>query len=246
MSLTKINRAPVQASLYYLDACFFITFMNLTDSRHSIVKQCVDDWSQLEEKPKIGISNHVFSEVVNGIFNFVVKRALSTYKKYQSLIHNNPNNPITRIPQNEQDYLIDLSAIQFLNKKATQNKELFPEYLRNPKSIDVKELIKVAKEDERRRDFLNCFYQRTIQVWKGLLYIFQTKKNLQIMFLDSNKQDQDLAQLFMQGYQLDSTDAIHLAIAFSNGCGKFITLDGDFSHKDIPFNIFPLLIEKVA
>lgn len=83
--MIKNNPMGTQASKYYVDACFLLTMTQANDSRY----QAVIDFIRESGKSNVTytISNHVYTEVYNNIFKFIVKRALSTFRRYQSIIH---------------------------------------------------------------------------------------------------------------------------------------------------------------
>nr|WP_240948481.1 PIN domain-containing protein [Bacillus sp. RO1] len=234
-----LSATTKQASVYYIDACFLLTLSQPKDNRHLSVKEFIKDSG--ENNVTFAISNHVYTEVYNNIFKFIVKRALSTYLKYQQRIHK-ANGKTRFIPTNEMDHLIDLEAVQFINREARQNLSY---YNNNPENIFVPDLMKVAKEKPLRSHLLDCFYQKAKDIYDGLILILQMQ-GVNVLHLSSTSSDFNVAINYQLNYQLDSTDALHLAIAVNNNCAKFITLDGDFNHPSLVSNLTTIIIDKIA
>ncbi|MDR7237326.1 type II toxin-antitoxin system VapC family toxin [Neobacillus drentensis] len=239
----KVINSPLssilQASIYYVDACFLITLSQPKDNRNATVTQFIEDAGQ--DNATFAISNHVYTEVYNNIFKFIVKRALSTYRRHQTTIHK-ANGKTHSIPAAEVAHFIDLQAVQYLNKVASRN---FTFYKSNPENLFVPDLFKVAKQDASKIQLLDCFYKNAKDMYDALLYIINSQ-GVAIKHLDSTQKDHTDALTLQLDYQLDSTDAHHLAIAINNGCDKFITLDGDFNHPNFVVNTLPITIDKIA
>lgn len=227
-----------QASKYYVDACFLLTMTQVNDSRNQAVIDFIQESG--ENNVTYTISNHVYTEVYNNIFKFIVKRALSTFRRYQSIIHKK-NGRIDFIPENERDYLVELEAVQYLNKTAAHN---FTYYKQNPEGLYIPDLIKEAKSNENKIHLLDCFYNKAKDLYDGIILIIE-RQGVNFSHLDSNENDLQNAINYQLSYQLDSSDSLHLAIAINNGCDKFITLDGDFTHPRLSSHV-PLVIDKIA
>ncbi|MEK4387746.1 hypothetical protein MKZ25_18580 [Solibacillus sp. FSL W7-1464] len=236
--MTTNNPISIQASKYYIDACFLLTLTQPNDKRH----QTVIDFIQETGNRNItyAISNHVYTEVYNNIFKFIIKRALSTFLKYQRKIHAK-HGKIDFLTDKEKDFLIELEAVQYLNKVASHN---FDYYNRKPENLFIQDLIKVAKLNANKVQLLDCFYNKAKDLYDGIILIIESQ-GVNFSHLNSSENDLQNAINYQLHYQLDSSDSLHLAIAINNGCDKFVTLDGDFNHPTLALNV-PLVIDKIA
>lgn len=236
--MTTNNPISTQASKYYVDACFLLTLTQPNDSRYQTVIDFIQESG--ENSITYAISNHVYTEVYNNVFKFIIKRALSTFLKHQRKIHNK-HGKIDFLSDKEKDYLIELEAVQYLNKTAAH---YFDHYNRDPEKLYIQDLIKVAKLNENKVHLLDCFYNKAKDLYDGIILIIESQ-GVNFSHLDSNGDDLQNAINYQLNYQLDSSDSLHLAIAINNGCGKFVTLDGDFNHPSLASNV-PLVIDKIA
>ncbi|NNU83783.1 hypothetical protein ETC05_07930 [Geobacillus sp. BMUD] len=77
-----LNENFGQASIY-IDACFILSYMDSDDPRGDKVCEILQKWDH-EGIHKLGISTHVFGEVLHNLFIQEVLLPLETYHRSQS------------------------------------------------------------------------------------------------------------------------------------------------------------------
>ncbi|MBM4765126.1 PIN domain-containing protein [Bacillus sp. B15-48] len=106
--------------------------------------------------------------------------------------------------------------------KFRQSREVF---------IPVKELIKRYKESYQDRGSLSIYYDYVLQIFNNLFSSLDEFFGIRAKHVSSDEETFYKAQEFMQEFQLEVKDALHLSVAKQHGANYFATLDSDFAHK---------------
>lgn len=206
-----------QASIY-IDACFILAYMDSDDPRGDkvceILQKCHD-----EGVAKLGISSHVFGEVVHNLFIQEILLPLEIYHQKQSnaKLKSHPDYQLGQLEESV-SFLYNVWKRQirnFYNKKF---------------SINISNLIKSVKADyPSQRSKLQIFYNNAIERYNE--FLSHISKDFHIEFLSTDLNIQNLALSQMRLFQSEAYDALHYAIAIYNDYNYFATLDGDFVHN---------------
>lgn len=220
---------------FYLDACTILAYLDSDDDRGDKVADIIDYWA--EKGSSVCISNHTFTEVCHTRFKRnIIKDIELVERKISKSKKNEEKSDLTK--DNEQ--MIDPSSALFFHSIAKKHK-FFQN--RNRFYGDVNELVKIVKLHTHGRQKLIQYYKYAVDKFNEFNNMIR-EIGIEIIFLSSDKEDCIQAQQFMIAYQLDSTDALHLAIAKKNAVDALVTLDSDFDHLNI-FNQLPEII-KIA
>ncbi|MGY3718060.1 hypothetical protein ACWE42_21325 [Sutcliffiella cohnii] len=224
----QIDQEDFSGASIYLDACFVLAFLDLDDNRRPEVARALDVWSDYTGVI-LGVSNHTVAEVINRLFQIKVLGALEVYHQNNKLI-NQTSNGFKKLSPDQKNRLLDLDGAKFLYRLA-KREDIIRLYNKNINvSVNVMELIKLAKKDEANRHILEIFYRDAINTFE--LFIQNMTDELwfeTVEILDSTADiSYPAAKVFMQQFQLDITDSFHLAIAHENNYNYLATLDGDF------------------
>lgn len=239
----QIDQIDFSGASIYLDACFIISYIDLPDSRRPEVARVLDVWS---EYPGVvlGMSNHTVAEVINRLFKIKVLGALEVYQTNNSRI-NQIKNGYDLLSEEDKIKLVDLKGAQFLSGLAKREKISFN---RNDANAKVMKLIKLAKEDENKRQLLDVFYEAAVTTFEEFIYQMTEDVGFdKIEILNSTaKISYPTAKVNMKMLQLDITDSFHLAIAHENRYHYLATLDGDFVNNFYSRSSVTTKIIKVA
>jgi predicted nucleic acid-binding protein len=218
---------------YYLDACFILGYYPGSRDYNK-----VHDFLEVMEDCEVVISNHTFTEVVHVLFRQMISKAIETFHRCRNRIEEGNN--LSRLTKEEQFLLRDVSAVRVLYHEA----EAMGLIQRNLVHLwsNIGELIKSANQNRpRQRHVLTIFYKEAVAQFKSFLTDLE-EEGYTIGFANSTEDDKDYAEDLMVEYQLDTTDALHFAIASNHECDYFVTLDGDFEHISMSHPV----IEKLA
>ncbi|MCP8970032.1 PIN domain-containing protein [Ectobacillus ponti] len=209
-----------QASVY-VDACFILAFLDEADRRSVKVAALLDSWKHREIR--LGISSHTFTEVIGVLMANTIMRALQIYREKQSDI---ASDGLAALTEEEKRDIVSIDAARCIH-------EIVHTLLRSPKKhysherAMVRDILKVGKTKPARRELLGECYTRSVQVFQGFIYSLREHFGIQVEILSSNEKTLHTASQYMTLYQLESYDAVHLALA-RNQYDFFITLDKDF------------------
>jgi predicted nucleic acid-binding protein len=206
-----------QASIY-IDACFILAYMNSDDSRGDKVCQILEKWHG-EGITKLGISSHVFGEVVHNLFIQEILLPLEIYHKKQlnPRLKSHPDYQLGKLEE----------SVSFLYGVW---RKVIPRFYKKDFNVNISDLIKSVKTNyPSQRSKLQIFYNNAIDRYNE--FLSGIRNDFTIEFLDTNSDIQDLALSQMRLLQLEAYDALHYAIAMYNGYDYFATLDGDFVHN---------------
>ncbi len=209
-----------QASIY-TDACFLLSYLDLSDNRGDKVSAVIDKWSKDEIK-EIAISNHVMGEVVHTLFKNHIRDVLT-------IVHKSRIN-------NEKICNDDLSLIGdlWISNKITDlvpRKKLDTLLVEGELFYNIDTLIKDFKNTyDKKRQGLDFYYNEAVNKYNGMLHDL-SELGLKIVISNSTEDVHHLALSIMRTSQIDSHDAIHLAIARLQQYEYFATLDSDFVHN---------------
>jgi len=224
----QVDQVDFSGASIYLDACFVLAFLDLDDNRRHEVARVLDVWS---DHPGVilGVSNHTVAEVINRLFQMKILGALEVYHQNNKLI-NQTRDGFNKLSSNQKMRLLDLDGARFLYGLA-KHEDIIRFYNKNINvSVNVMELIKLAKKDEDKRNKLDVFYQAAVDTYEEFVQKMVDELGFEVVeILDSTADiSYPAAKIFMQQFQLDIIDSFHLAIAQENEYNYLATLDGDF------------------
>ena len=206
-----------QASIY-IDACFILAYMNSDDPRGDKVCEMLQKW-QGEGIAQLGISSHVFGEVIHQLFIQEILFPLEIYHNMQ-LHRKLKSRPDVQLGQLEEP----ISFLYDIWKKE------IPRFYKNNIVVNVSRLIKSVKNRyPSQRNKLQIFYNHAIDRYNEFMNAL--RNDFHVSFLPTNTDIQQLTFAQMKLLQLEVYDALHYAIAMYNGYDYFATLDGDFAHQ---------------
>lgn len=205
-----------QASIY-IDACFILAYMNSDDPRGDKVCEMLQKWQE-EGIAQLGISSHVFGEVIHQLFMQEILFPLEIY-------HNKQQRP--KLKSSSYTQLGSLEEpTAFLYD--VWKKEI-PSFYNKHFVVNVSRLIKSVKNRyPSQRNKLQIFYNNAIDRYNEFLSAL--RNNFHVSFLNTNIDIQQLTLAQMKLLQLEVYDALHYALALYHGYDYFATLDGDFVH----------------
>lgn len=227
----QINEASLnqkEQAFYYLDACFILAYLDSDDVCGEKVAEMLDEWSK--NKSKVCISNQTFIEVCHTRFKRNIIHAIKLVDRDYSRIQ---QYGIKSLSNDTIDLLIEPNSAKYLHSIAKKN-GFFQN--RNKFVGDVNELVKIVKERDQGRQQLKPFYQSAVDKYNEFNKLL-IELEVEPKFLTSGIEECNLAQQFMITYQLDSSDALHLAIAKNNSVDALVTLDSDFEHLNSEINV---------
>jgi predicted nucleic acid-binding protein len=224
----QIDLEDFSGASIYLDACFILTYLDLTDERRPEVARVIDVWSNFESVT-LGISNHTIAEVINRIFQMNILGSIQAYHENNVLI-NQKKNGYDRLDDVDKQKLLNLDSARYIY--GLSKREQILKFYRKDVNVNVSDLIKRAKEDEVKRRKLDIFYNAAVDTFEAFIYLMREELGFEVEFLDSVEDPHyQVAKANMRIMQLDITDSFHLAIAQSNSYDFLVTLDGDFIHN---------------
>lgn len=211
-----------QASVY-LDACFILSYFDTTETRANVVTHLINQWSNGGVR-KVGISNHVFEEVVSNLFKGEICKALELYYR--------KSKPELRAQMTKEelnqlgDENIVKQLFEIVGEEKVRRRMLDSRY-----QINVRDLMKKAKKRVFPRSGLHVFYHRALNRYHEFIFALEMDFNIEVETLISEDPERMAAQAYIRLYQLDPTDALHLAIAREHEYDYLLTLDHDFVHN---------------
>lgn len=239
----KIDSIDYSGASVYLDACFILTYLDKTDNRRSEVARVLDLWSDTQNV-KLGLSNHTAAEVINRLFQMLILGALQVYHENNALL-NQTKNGYDKLPEQKKQQLINMESARYLFGLA-KKEDILRLYQREIR-INVGELVKLAKEDEKNRSKLDVFYNLAVNIFEAFIFNMSNELGFKVEILDSLETPHyHTAKANMRIMQLDIIDSFHLAIAQANNYNFLATLDGDFIHNFYPQPPTSMKIIKVA
>lgn len=159
----QVDLEDFSGASIYLDACFILAFFDLDDNRRPEVARVLDVWSD-HIGVIIGLSNHTVAEVINRLFQMKVLGALEAYHRNNKLI-NQTNDGFNKLTSEQRKKLHDLDGAKYLYNLAKREK-IMSFYNKNVNvSVNVMELIKLAKKDQANRNKLDVFYQAAVNIF---------------------------------------------------------------------------------
>lgn len=214
-----------QASVY-LDACFILGYLDTKHPYITRIDALIDKW--IDCGVTVGISNHVFQEVVNTLLINEIHTVIElAYLK-------NSSNPIHQKiweKQNEVEHDrmgdegVAKQLLHLAGKERVQKR-----YQGYNVTINVKDLLKQAKSHISDREKLNRYYQNALHVYNAFLEGL-ADLGIAVRHLESDHLALDTAKAYMQLFQLEPADALHLALARVNEFDYLVTLDSDYVHN---------------
>ncbi|MGB8955627.1 MAG: hypothetical protein WCC10_09645 [Tumebacillaceae bacterium] len=229
-----------QASVY-LDACFILSYFDLSEKegKSETIHALVNQWRDGGVR-KVGISNHVFEEVVYNLLKDEVHTVLYLYH-----LKVNQSKYGVKLTKDQLDRLGDENVAKQLY--GLIDTRIIDRRIRDKKtSINVRDLMKDAKSTVFPRSALHRFYQNAVTRFSNLLFAWRVYFNIEVENLISETPESDLAQSFMRFYQLDPTDSLHLGIAAVHEYDYFLTLDHDFVHNFYTAELGNLKVLQIA
>ncbi|MGG3211230.1 PIN domain-containing protein [Geobacillus stearothermophilus] len=220
-----------QASIY-IDACFILAYMDSNDPRGDKVCEILQKWHN-EGVTKLGISTHVFGEVVHNLFIQEILLPLEIHHKNQSNLRSKSRHN-HHLGESEE-------SVSFLYNVW---KKQMPSFYKKNVFINISELIKFVKMNyPSKRNKLQIFYNNSIDRYNEFLSAL--RQHFHIEFLTTDVYIQDLALAQMRLLQLEAYDALHYAIATYHHYDYFATLNGDFVHTLYNQDPDPASITKI-
>lgn len=216
-----------QASVY-VDACFILSFLDEDDKRSDKVASLIDAWR--EKDVRMGISTHTFAEVVGVLTKNMVERSLNIYMDNLECIESEEG--LSCLVEDDRRDIISIKAARNLYRIYQYIIRKRQESGNTNKEIFAKELLKVGKGHDKRRELLGEYYIHSVQVFEEFLYSMEEYFDIQIEILAADYDTMIAASQYITLYQLESYDAMHLALA-RNKYDFFVTLDKDFI-QDFP------------
>jgi predicted nucleic acid-binding protein len=204
----------------YPDACFMLSFLDSDDHRGDDVAKLIDMWK--DRNVTIGLSTHVYQEVVGVLFKNTILRSLEIQSSLELGKKRMP--ALTSL---DHKGLVNPESARFLYKVGRQVKMIDD---RGKFKGSVFDLLKYAKERELEKSLLQPYYSTASQEYTDFITLLTANFNVFTEVLETNGTILDTANSFTHLLQLDSTDAVHYAIAVENDYNYLVTLDGDFSN----------------
>ncbi|WP_167577965.1 PIN domain-containing protein [Ammoniphilus sp. YIM 78166] len=209
-----------QASIY-LDACFILAFLDEEHPRCNDVSNLVMQWYDMGID-KIGLSNHIYSEVVFNLFKNRIIRVLELSHLMATR---------RKVLSDEEALEIgDISTANYLRGLVSKDKLERIVNKKKPYHIDVMEIIKIVKVSNKHRVNLSIYYDSAINAYESFVRDLQESFNFETDFLNSDFISQIGASRLSTNFLLDIYDALHLAIAEQHGYSYLATLDSDFTY----------------
>ncbi|KMM36351.1 hypothetical protein AB986_18095 [Alkalihalobacillus macyae] len=204
----------------YVDACILLAFLDGRDVNGDKVAEALEKWGE-DGIGTLGISNHVISEVVHKLFvNDIYKVINLTYRKLRK-------NEVLK--KEEDDFIGDLQTARNL-MSLVEHQELERLYNGRRTNINIGEVIKNYKRSFIDRQKLSHYYSSAQNTFEIFLNSLHNDFGIDVSHLSSDKESYFFAHQYMKDFQLEITDALHLAITKQNSFDFFATLDGDFIH----------------
>ena len=215
----------IQQASIYVDACFILAFLDEDDPRSEKVANLINAW--MEKEIKIEISSHTFTEVVGILMKNKVERAL---KIYRDNMENIKSNGIECLSEDDRRDIVSIEASCNLYKIYEYIIERRMKAGDNSTDVYAKELLKVGKRHTERRNGLTTYYINAVKTFEEFIYSMEDYFGIKIEYVSSDKEAIEDAAQYIYLYQLDSYDAMHLAIARKK-CDYLVTLDRDFIYN---------------
>jgi predicted nucleic acid-binding protein len=217
----------------YADACFLLAFLDHDDDAGEMVEATLAQW-QNNGIEYLGISNHVMSKVIQYLYTgHMINVIYTAYKKY---VLNQT------LSTEESDVIGDgQAAMRLMNIAGIPKLHRIERGEIMLGAYNIKEAIKIYKARFRDRKSLNHFYKEILQKYNDLFHSLEQYFGIKVVYLDSNHDASYFAQEYMREYQLEITDAVHLAIAKVHKIDYFFTLDSDYVHTLYPEDSEPII-----
>ncbi|WP_270182939.1 hypothetical protein [Alkalihalobacillus sp. CinArs1] len=226
-----------QASIY-LDACFLLKLADKSDPLHNDIVQLAKSWGSNDSI--VGISSHVYGEVVHNLFIRIVLEAIYLREKQKQGATLTTRQVNKIVDTSLVDRLIGscspgelaqyVSHVDLTLRRITNNRNVrFSMYNRG---MNITYLIKGLKRNpdyiESYRGSIKKFYEKASALFDTLMYTVVKGYKLRVSMERSDLSCIQRAKYNIDWYQLDAHDAIHLAIAMKNGYEYFVTTDSDY------------------
>jgi predicted nucleic acid-binding protein len=225
----SIMRYPFQQALIYADACFILSLMDPNDIHHQFCSNLLLLWAH--SGATLCYSNHVQHEVTHALLKMRILEALDLY---EALGFPSTTSSLTKT---DLDVLIDLPLVIKMHNEAlafTRSSTNLPRYGNGLIKLAVPSFVKHIK---RKAINISPFYEKANNIFDHFIskvtFSIQPWYNLNLTCLSSDYQMGLNALELAKNLDLDSTDALHLSVAFHNGCNYFITKDRDLSFVNV-------------
>ena len=217
-----------QASVF-LDACFLLVFSDASDPRNMSVEKLVLHWAGNGIK-KVGISSHVYGEVVHNLFKRQIMEAL--YLAGEELLYGRKLSAEQQLQRGDLELADQMVALVGVSKVRALVRHVRSGRPVSRFHVNVPRLIKQIKEDPmyvtRYRRSLSGHYEWTKNVFPNVVHTL-TAMGIDVQwetFLP--EKDRPDVEFILSSYQLDVHDAIHFAISKNRGYQYLATLDKDY------------------
>ncbi|WP_078430512.1 type II toxin-antitoxin system VapC family toxin [Alkalihalobacterium alkalinitrilicum] len=211
----------MQASVY-VDACFILAYLDEDDERTDKVANFIDNWSN--NQIKMGISSHIFAEVVGVLLINKVERSLAIYTDHTDDIE---LYGLSKLSEEDQRDILSVEAA----KNLYEIKESIKQKNNNEgeeHKVTARDILKVGKRHEKRKELLEIFYGYSLQMFEEFIYNMQEHFSIEVEILSTDYSTIETASQYIRLHKLESYDAIHLTMAKKNSYDYFVTLDKDF------------------
>ena len=237
MSTIDMNSALqiMQASIY-LDACFLLILSDTSDPRYSNIKNLTQTWGI--NGNHVGISNHVYGGGKNTIFFRQIFEVL--YLRTKELAGAAlTSNQLSKIgDRGLADKLITLAGTRGVREYVNYVDDIMAGRARRIDSIyqfhrlRISSIIKQLKKDANYistyRTHLNFHYEAAADLFDVVIKLLKIGYNLDFSWESSDENLVSKARNHISWYQLDAHDAIHFAVARTNGYEFIVTTDSDY------------------
>jgi predicted nucleic acid-binding protein len=221
---------PFQQASIYTDACFILSLMDTRDTHHTFSNNLLLLWAH--SGATMCYSNHVQHEVTHALLKMYILDALS---HYETLGLPTTTAGLTAL---DMDILIDLPLVISVHREAKAFTRSTGRYLpRNSRGF-IKLVVPIFVKHLKKNGInITKFYTKANNVFDQFISRITTSiypwYNLKLSCLLSTEQMGLNALQLAKDCDLDSTDAIHLCVAFHTGCNYFVTKDSDLSSINV-------------
>ena len=238
MSTIDMNQAlQIKRASIYLDACFLLILSDKSDPRYNNIKNLTQTWGL--NNNHVGISNHVYGEVVHNFFFRQIFEVLYLRTKERAG-HTLTANQLSKIgDRGLADKLITLAGNRAVRAYVAYVDDILAGRARRIDSIyqfhrlRISSIIKQLKKDasyvSTYRTHLNFHYEAAADLFDVVIKLLKIGYKLDFSWENSDEDLVSQARNHIAWYQLDAHDAIHFAVARTNGYEFIVTTDSDYS-----------------
>lgn len=217
----SLNGTNFKQTSINLDACFILSYLDTTDFRGERVDRMLELWKE-HSIIKIGISNHVFGEVVHQLFRSYILESITMIYRRDILKRKLD-------PDQTGSILNEEVAREFLNMC---DKEQLKRLERGHFSgINVGKLVKEIKNMGEIRKGLDVYYNIALDKYSEFEQLLVSDMDFKIEHITSDNNTRDIANSIMRTSQLEILDSLHIALTVQHNYDFFATMDEDFVHN---------------